>query len=313
MAGMMLKSWVVADVTCVPLAACEPRTGNTPTITAAGFKGNDAAPATTIRLIDHDIEAPEVFQTSDKRLWGGRPLLGGVRVASSVAKNPERVIVYDPANGKFVIGGLCHQDVSCPGSKLQLSSDAADALGMIAGQPATVTVKALRRKEAGKPNPDVTKPLLDANLPVAGTEVATTDAAAIAKADPLAGKPVAVKPVAAVPSVPPRPGTKRVVTAAATPVASATGAKPIALAGPAAPVGPANPAALGKLIQIGIFSVEANAKRASDILTKAGVASTIFAETSHGKPLWSVTARGNAALLTKIKAAGFADAYTLSR
>lgn len=314
MAGMMLKSWVVAGVACVALAACEPGTGNTHTTTAAGLEGGDAAPATSVRLVDHDIEAPEVFQTSDMGLWDGRPSLGGVWVASSDAKNPERVIMRNPANGKFVIGGLFQKDASRPGPKLlQLSSDAADALGMVAGQPATVTVTALRREEAGKPTPDATKPLLDANLPVAGTDVAATAAAAIAKADPLAGKPVAGKPVAAVPPVPPRPGAKPVVTAAATPVAPTAGAKPVALAGPATPVAPANPAASDKLIQIGIFSLEANAKRASDILTKAGVASTISAETSHGKPLWSVTARGNAALLAKIKAASFADAYTLSR
>ena len=87
-----------------------------------------------------------------------------------------------------------------------------------------------------------------------------------------------------------------------------------AVAAPAAQsVAVAASTATGPLIQIGIFSVEANAKRASDLLAKAGISATTSAETSHGKPLWSVTARGTAALLAQIKAAGFADAYVLSR
>ncbi|OZA11558.1 MAG: hypothetical protein B7Y02_08610, partial [Rhodobacterales bacterium 17-64-5] len=58
---------------------------------------------------------------------------------------------------------------------------------------------------------------------------------------------------------------------------------------------------------------EANAKRASDILAKAGIPVTTTPETSHGKPLWSVTTRGDAALLARITAQGFKDAYVLKR
>ena len=80
---------------------------------------------------------------------------------------------------------------------------------------------------------------------------------------------------------------------------------------PAAPV----PAAQGSggLIQIGIFSVEANAKRAADTLAKAGITATVRAEKSQGKDFWSVTAAGGADVLAKIKSAGFADAYFLKR
>ena len=67
------------------------------------------------------------------------------------------------------------------------------------------------------------------------------------------------------------------------------------------------------LIQIGIFSVEANAKRAVDTLSKAGIAATIRQETAQGKAFWSVTATGGADSLAKVKAAGFADAYMLKR
>jgi hypothetical protein len=67
------------------------------------------------------------------------------------------------------------------------------------------------------------------------------------------------------------------------------------------------------LIQIGIFSVEANAKRAVDTLGKAGIAATMRGENAQGKPFWSVTAVGGAEALAKVKAAGFADAYMLKR
>ena len=80
----------------------------------------------------------------------------------------------------------------------------------------------------------------------------------------------------------------------------------------------AAPAAAGGEIRIhvGIFSVEANAKRAADTLSGAGVAATVRKESSQGKEFWSVIASGSgegSALLQKVKGAGFGDAYLLSR
>lgn len=295
MTGILLKSWIVAGMTCVTLAACEPGTGNAPLTDGADVASGDAQPATSVRLVDHDVEAPEVFQTSDKGLWDGRPSLGGVWVASPDAKNPERVIMRNPANGKFVIGGLFQRDASLPGPKLQLSSDAADALGLVAGEPAMVSITALRREEAGAPTPDASKPLLDANESVGGsgqTDVVATATAALDGVADKSGKPETGKPFADTPVM--RPLTP--INPSAKPAAE-----------PAAPQG------TGALIQIGIFSVEANAKRAADVLAKAGIAATTSKESSHGKDLWSVTTRGDAALLAKIKSAGFKDAYVLKR
>ena len=47
-----------------------------------------------------DVEAPEVFQTTDSALWDGRPSLGGIWVASAEVTNPERVLIFNPATGK---------------------------------------------------------------------------------------------------------------------------------------------------------------------------------------------------------------------
>jgi cell division septation protein DedD len=90
----------------------------------------------------------------------------------------------------------------------------------------------------------------------------------------------------------------------------ATG-KPAAAA--PAPAAPKAPVASGKggLIQIGIFSVEANAKRATAQLNAAGIVADIRTETAQGKSFWSVTARGDKGLMAKIKQAGFKDAYFL--
>ena len=55
------------------------------------------------------------------------------------------------------------------------------------------------------------------------------------------------------------------------------------------------------------------ANRAAAALKKAGLAADIRKEESKGKALWSVTSRGDAAALSKVKGLGFPDAYFLKR
>jgi cell division septation protein DedD len=253
---------------------------------ASGGEGQAAAApaAKSTRLVDRDVEAPEVFQTTDQSLWDGRPSLGGVWVASPDTKDPERVIIRNKANGKFVIGALFRREIENPGPKLQISSDAASALGILAGQPTEISVTALRREEE-KVATDATKPILDSSETV---ETATLDPVPVATA--------ALDRVDAKPAAP-----------AATPT-QAPAAKP---APAPAPVAKATPSAGGRTIQIGIFSVEANAKRAADTLKKAGLTGTIRREETAGKTLWSVTSSGDAAALTNVKGLGFPDAYFL--
>ena len=261
-----------------PLAAKAPPTGEAP------------AASKSVKLVDRDVEDPSIFQTTDQALWDGRPSLGGVWVASPDAKDPERVILRNTANGKFVIGALFRRELDNPGPKLQISSDAAAALGLLAGEPGKVSVTALRREEAAKSAPDANKPILDAAETVA-TETL----------DPIPGAAAAIDRV-----------TQKNDKPTAPPIATmpATG-KPAAAA--PAPAAPKAPVASGKggLIQIGIFSVEANAKRATAQLNAAGIVADIRTETAQGKSFWSVTARGDKGLMAKIKQAGFKDAYFL--
>jgi|JI7StandDraft_1071085.scaffolds.fasta_scaffold111907_2 hypothetical protein len=279
------------------LAACQP--GQNPFARNSAEDGSEtAAPARSVKLVDRDVEAPEVFQVTDQALWDGRPSLGGVWVASSNVVDPERVILRNPANGKFVIGALFKREAFNPGPPLQISSDAAEALGLLAGQPAEISVTALRREEVA-PETDAAKPLLDANETVTA-EGTAADAPA---------------PTAAAGAT----DISAVATTALDKVEGSTPAAPtISATAPAATSAPApTPAGAASItIQIGIFSVEANANRAVETLQKAGISATSRKETTQGKTWWSVTATGNgdrAALLAKVKGLGFADAYATGR
>lgn len=285
----------LATTAAMALAGCQ-LGGGTKTDTPEGATTAAASTARSVKLVDRDVEAPDVFQVTDEALWDGRPSLGGVWVASDKATDPERVILRNPANGKFVIGALFRREAFNPGPPLQISSDAAAALGMVAGAPATISVTALRREEVPVEAPDATKPILDANAGVKTTPLdAPKDGAA----------PAATAPVPAVPKAPAPLPAKPAADTAAKPA----DAKPAPAAAPA-------PSAGAAVIQIGIFSVEANAKRAADTLKKAGISATVKAETAQGKSFWSVTATGSGdrtALLDKVKGLGFKDAYFLKR
>ena len=270
-------------VSSAPLEGEVPVDGAAATDGAEPAAPETAAPsAKSVKLVDRDVEAPDVFQVTDAALWDGRPSLGGVWVASPDAVDPERVILRNPSNGKFVIGALFKRERDNPGPSLQISSDAAEALGLLAGQPGQISVTALRREEVPVEGPAPDAPILDA--------AETVQPGADAQASDIAADAAAAITKAADPAIP-----------------NAPAAKPATEAAPAAPA----PSGSGKLIQIGIFSVEANATRAVAQLAMAGIAATVSKETSQGKSFWSVTARGDKSALSTIKSAGFADAYFL--
>jgi len=267
-----------------------------------------ATPSKATKLVERDVEAPQVFSVDEQGLWDGRPSLGGVWVAHPKVKDPERVIIRNPSNGKFVIGALFRREIDNPGPKLQVSSDAADALGMLAGAPTELSVVALRRETA--PVADETTPLVDKPVIAAPEKVeqksldtvTSTAAGAIAKAeatDKAAAKAPAKPAIGEAPTPAPAP---------APPVAE-----------PQTPAKSMVKAPAGKMyIQIGIFSVEANAKRAQTQMGKAGVIATIKKEKSQNKTFWRVIA-GPApsksdlnALKTTIHGLGYPDAYPVS-
>ncbi|MCE6958219.1 SPOR domain-containing protein [Cereibacter sphaeroides] len=235
---------------------------DTPAASAAAV-----APVARARAVGEDVEAPDAYQSTDKALWDGRPSLGGIWVAAPDVKDPERVIMRNPANGRSVTGALFRRERENPGPKLQLSSDAAEALGLLAGQPATISVTALKHR------------------PVEEPAAPAAPAAAAAPAD--AGS-----------------------------IGAAAGAAIDRAEAPAAKPAPA--AAQGRLIRIGTFSREENARRAAETLSDGGIPARVSASTQQGKEIWSVLAGPAApaeadAMLAKARGLGFEDAYLLAR
>ena len=114
-----------------------------------------------------------------------------------------------------------------------------------------------------------------------------------------------------------------VATTSLDPVATSAGAAiDAAVATPPATPQPSVPAQTSSLdkpfIQIGIFSIEANAERAAKQMRGAGLAPTVKQSNINGKTFWRVvvgpaaTNAERAKILSSIKAEGYTDAYAVS-
>lgn len=172
-------------VSLMALTACDeagqfklPTFGGAPDVRDTGAQ---ATLPQGVQLIEQDVEAPEVFQVTDRGLWDGRPSLGGVWVAHPAVTDPERVIIRNQSNDTFVIGALFKKEAAIAGPKFQVSSDAAQALNMLAGAPVTLNVTALRKQET--PAAPVATPAASDTAKVAAAPLATAAASAPAAAD----------------------------------------------------------------------------------------------------------------------------------
>lgn len=312
------RNWalVAAGAAALTLSGCESFEGGK----LFGAKSNEVSKASTdtgslgtssVRLVERDVEAPDVFQATDKGLWDGRPSLGGVWVAHPDVKDPERVIIRNTSNGKFVIGALFRRERANPGPVLQVSSDAAAALGMLAGAPDQLNVTALRREaapeSAAEPAPEA-EAIASAEIeettldPIAGAAAAIDDAEGtqIASAAPVRAPAAPAATAATAPAAKP-------ATATATATATAPAAARTASSGLKKPY-----------LQIGIFSVEQNASNTATAMRQAGMVPTVLAQESSGKKFWRVivgpatSGSERSTLLKKIKGIGFDDAYAVT-
>lgn len=282
------RLWTGAALSLALLAGCDENGQFNLPLPKPKAEASSAGSTQSTKLIERDVEAPEIFSATEQGLWDGRPSLGGVWVAHPDVKEPERVIIRNQANGKFVIGALFRRERELPGPRLQISSDAAAALNILAGAPTELNVTALRREETAVPTDPVPAPQTTDTV-AAPAEVSETTL------DPIAAAGAAIE------------------AAPATPVAKAPAPKP-------AKAAPKRSASSLKrpFVQIGIFSVEANAKRVAKQMRGAGVVPTIKRGETNGKPFWRVVV-GPASnkselsgLIKKIKAEGFSDAYAVT-
>lgn len=265
------------------------------------FQPDPDAPAaatnssTATRLVERDVEAPDVFQVTDQGLWDGRPSLGGVWVAHPDVTDPERVIIRNVANDKFVIGALFRRERENPGPVVQVSSDAAAALGMLAGSPQTLNITALRREAAAEDVPAEDVLAEDEGI----ADLDAPDQIEATTLDPVAG-----------------------AAAAAIDAAETTGTAEAAAVQPqpaAAPIPAPRASSLDKpFIQIGIFSVEQNANNTATAMRQAGMVPTVKKQSASGKDFWRVivgpatSTTERSQLLKKIKDIGFTDAYAVT-
>ncbi|MDW4499437.1 SPOR domain-containing protein [Sulfitobacter sp. D35] len=252
-------------------------------------EGETAAPAAdTASGLERDVEAPEVFSVTEEGLWDGRPSLGGVWVAHPDVKEPERVMIRNAANGKSVVGALFRRERETPGPVLQISSDAATSLDVLAGAPVQLSVVALRRETVAAPAPAAAAvPEPDAVTETPLDPVAATASAAIEASEP---------------------------AAAAAPAAAELPTSNLPLKRTAAAV----PAIGTPYIQIGIFSVAENAEGAARQMRGAGLEAEVRKQSASGKTFWRVLVgpAGSTAerdrMLARIKGAGFTDAYAVA-
>lgn len=148
------------------------------------------------RVIERDVEAPDVFQQQEAGLWDGRPSLGGVWVAHPAATDPERVLIRNTRTGATVIGALFRRERDNPGPRFQVSSEAAGALGILAGAPTDIQVTALRLQRVEMEIAPAPAPATAATETLAVAPVVPQPAAGAAGATPAATAPAAAAPSA---------------------------------------------------------------------------------------------------------------------
>lgn len=331
-------------VLCLGLSACMQGTDGTRPVPTSAQSGG--------AVTERDVEAPDIFSKRDKGLWDGRPSLGGVWVAHPDVKAPERVIIRNSDTGRETIGALFRRERNNPGPVFQVSAEAADAVGMLAGAPTALEVIALRTEEVeiapeagADPAPESQQPAQPDPATAPTADVAAPDAPdtptpqqatpadiSAPDADPDAGSPIA-GPESDAPrrggffSRLFKRGDRPEAEITSTPL-DATEPQPAAPGAPPpmpTPVGgnaPAAPAASSldrPYVQIGIFSVETNATGAARSMRNAGLSAQVKPGSTQGNRFWRVvvgpaaTAADRSTMLAQVKKLGFADAYAVRR
>lgn len=300
------------------------------------------------QVTERDVENPRAFSRREAALWDGRPSLGGVWIAHPDVTTPERVIIRNTENGRETIGALFKRERMNPGPAFQVSNEAANAINMLAGAPTVLEVVALRTEEiapASAPEPEAVTEAAEVQVAAAPAPEAPASAAPTPAAEET---PIAMAEAAE--PAPARRGPfaglfgRRNASAAPAPQAAdgietspIDGAADLRVADDAAALpmpGPTQTAAATApspaqqpqastlaqpFIQLGIFSVEANARNAEAMASSAGLSARRVAGSAQGNSFWRVvvgpaqTQAEQREMMTKVRGLGFADAYTVRR
>ena len=307
------KKWPLslAIVGALGLAACD-ENGDFAFPTAQEAQAQTPLPANALNQTPQrniDVERPDIFAITDDGLWDGRPSLGGVWVAHPEVTDPERVVIRNTDTGREIIGALFRRERENPGPLLQVSSDAADALGLLPGSPTRLEVVVLRREEVEvDETQDLAANPVVASLaaPVAVEEAALEPAEVPAEEDDNAAAAAAVVLPAAVEAATSAVEQSAAATAAVAAEAAETIDVSSVLEAPA-------PLPAGSNAQIGVYSVEANANNAVQVITDAGISASVAPEELGGRTVWRVIAGPltDASQITQLREMGFVDAFII--
>lgn len=305
-------------------------------VSGGGSRSDEPAPAIAgAQPTDRDIEAPDQFRATEKGLWDGRPSLGGVWIALSGVNSPRRVLIRNTENGKSIVGALFRRERENPGPRIQISSDAAEKLGILAGQPTELHVVALTREEPAETAPPVSEETTgeaaetgEQTEETSSEEVAAAAEAAIADANGEAANPEPV-PETRSPSSFGRRRSNRTAPATTSAEAAAEVAEtatsdqvttqPLDATGTGAATAASTteePAPeYQHFIQAGTYSTEANAQTTLEALNSAGLQASVRRQRGESGDYWIVLvgplssrAERNRTL-RQVKGLGYPDAF----
>ncbi|WP_234417127.1 SPOR domain-containing protein [Loktanella sp. Alg231-35] len=315
----------MALIAAMGLAACDENGGFA--LPTAGEDASEPLPANapnqTVQS-ERDVERPDIFEVTDRGLWDGRPSLGGVWVAHPDAQDPERVMIVNTENGREIVGALFRRERENPGPLLQVSSDAAEELGILAGAPTELSVVALRREEVeveATPQENPVVASLAAPVAVESEALDPVEPASEESAEDDAPVAVVLPPAGAAASNAVEAGAAAAATAGAAIAAetadvisdTAEAAEEVdeAVDVSAVIAAPPEPLPPGTIAQVGIYSVEANAGAAAKQIIDAGIPANVFAQEVGGRTVWRVVAGPLAddSAVSQLKAMGFVDAF----
>lgn len=284
---------------------------------------------------DRDTERPDIFEVTDRGLWDGRPSLGGVWVAHPDVQDPDRVVIRNTENGRSIVGALFRRERENPGPLLQVSSDAAEELGILPGAPTELNVVVLRREEVEAPEAEANPVVASLEAPVsveaetldpaeASDDASADDAAAATAATAAVVLPPALEAATAAAEQSASVAANATQTAATSAVDASEDvieeatetvdvSAVLATAPPPPPPAPVEPLPEGSTAQIGIYSVEENAGSDAQAIIAAGIQAAVLPEEMGGRTVWRVIAGPltDTGQITQLRGLGFVDAFVI--
>ena len=288
MTSCTLKLNGVLLVSTMALVAC----GGTPDVQTPAEADQVPAlqddPAIVDTVTEREVLRPDLYADTAMAIWDGRPSIGGIWVANPNVNQAERVRIRNTATGVTTTGALFAREASIPGPPFLMSGEAATLLGAEPGVPVQLEVTAVRREIV--------------------TTVGGATALATLPADPDT-TPAILQQATPLPEQQSTPAP-----APAEPPAE-TASQPVAVAAQAIPTAST---LRGPYVQVGAFSVPANATRLVERLERMGYTARTVEQQGRTRILTRVlvgpaqTQAEHNELMSQLRSDGFSDILAAS-